>query len=118
MKYVGYVFACLPVAFLFHYYEYGQHLKGEGASFLFTVWLGYIIFIGVLSVKMKNVYIVGLNVISCLLSLLLASLLLINDGSWFIPFGRDIAILWIAVLTLILQLTVKCFVKYVWISSE
>ncbi|MFB6468571.1 hypothetical protein ACE38V_17515 [Cytobacillus sp. Hz8] len=111
MKYIYYVLSLIPVAFLFHFYEYGQQLKGEEARYLFPTWLIYILIIGLLSVYIKKRNILLFQIISCVISVLLAKLWIADDGGWFTPFGRDVAVVWIAGITCIGQLIIRTCLK-------
>ncbi len=101
----------IPVAFLFHFYEYGQHLKGEEARYLFPTWLIYMLITGLLSVYIKKRYMLLFQIISCVISVLLAKLWIANDGAWFTPFGRDVAVVWIAGITCVGQLIIRACLK-------
>ncbi len=82
---------------MFHFYEYGQHVKREEAPFLFLGSVIYIIIIGFLSGKIKIHNVIWVNVIMGLSSILLA-MYFIPDDSWFKPFGRDFAVIFVAVI--------------------
>ena len=111
MKYIYYVLSIIPVAFLFHFYEYGQHLKGEEARYLFPTWLIYILITGLLSVYIKKRNVLLFQIISCVISVILAKLWIADDGAWFIPFGRDVAVVWIAGITYVGQLIIRTCLK-------
>ena len=111
MKYVYSILSLIPVAFLFHYYEYGQYVKGQSATGLFGVWVIYIVLTGIFSRSMKKRYILLWQSISCIISLLLASVLIENNGAWFTPFGRDFAVIWIAIITCFGQFIIRIFVR-------
>lgn len=118
MKYVYYVMSLIPVAFLFHFYEYGQHLKREPATFLGFGLILYIGITGVLAVNHKKRYVLLMQIISCGISLLLARFLIEDDGAWFKPFGRDVAVVFIAIVTVIGQLLLQLFLKAIIYSSD
>ena len=101
MKYVYYIMSLIPVSFLFHFYEYGQYLKREPATFLGFGWILYIGITGILSVNHKKRYVLLMQTIACGISLLLAHFLIEDNGAWFKPFGRDAAVVFIAIVTVI-----------------
>lgn len=117
MKNSYYLFSFIPVGFLFHFYEYGQHLKGEEASYLFPTWLMYILITGLLTVNSKKRNIVTVQLISCVISVVLAKLW-IEDSYWFAPFGRDIAVIWISGITCAGQFIVRTCLKSVNRNNE
>ena len=111
MKILWVIVSIVPAAFLFHYYEYGQYVKREEASFLLVGSLLYVLVAGFLShsVKLRTVFL--LNGLSVLLSLTLASYFIVDDGGWFKPVGRDGAVLFAAVIYLVGQLLVRAIAK-------
>jgi Na+-translocating ferredoxin:NAD+ oxidoreductase RnfD subunit len=111
MKILWVIVSIVPAAFLFHYYEYGQYVKREEASFLLIGSLLYVLVAGFLShsVKLRTVFL--LNGLSVLLSMILASSFLMDDGGWFKPVGRDGAVLFAAVIYLVGQLFVRAIAK-------
>ncbi|WP_397538806.1 hypothetical protein [Rummeliibacillus pycnus] len=111
MKYTYYLLSLIPVAFLFHFYEYGQHVKGEEAKYLFLTWIFYILITGILSVHTKKRNVIVSQIASCVISIILAKLW-IKEDYWFAPFGRDIAVVWIAGITCIGQLIIRAFVNF------
>ncbi|MED1564049.1 hypothetical protein AJ85_07085 [Alkalihalobacillus alcalophilus ATCC 27647 = CGMCC 1.3604] len=101
------IIVCLtPAAFLFHFYEYNQHINGEEAPFLLLGILLFIVVTGVLSIKRKVRYMLLINIGSVGLSLILANLFIPNDTSWFKPFERDIVILLTGLFIFICQLVI------------
>ena len=118
MKYVYYVVSLIPVAFLFHFYEYGQHLKREPATFLGFGFILYIGITGILSVNYKKRHVLFMQTIACSISLLLAHFLIEANGAWFKPFGRDAAVVFTALVTVIGQLLLRSFLKIVIYFSD
>lgn len=112
LKYIFYVLSLVPVAFLFHFYEYGQYLKGEEAKYLFLTWFFYILITGLLTVNIKKRNVLYFQIISCVISVLLAKLW-IEDSYWFAPFGRDVAVIWISGVTCAGQLIIRTCLKAV-----
>ncbi len=89
MKYLNYLVLLIPVPFLFHYYEYEQHLKNQDAPFLFIVFLFFMIISVIASKDIKIIQLFILTIIQTLISLYLASKFIENDTYWFKPFNRD-----------------------------
>ena len=118
MKYVYYIMLLIPVSFLFHFYEYGQYLKREPATFLGFGWILYIGITGILSVNHKKRYVLLMQTIACGISLLLAHFLIEDNGAWFKPFGRDAAVVFIAIVTVIGQLLLRSFLKIIIYFSD
>lgn len=107
MKIAWLILSLIPAPFLFHYYEYGQYMKREEASFLLAGSILYVIVAGILSSKVKLRYIFLVNIINGVLSVLLASYYITDDGGWFKPIGRDGAVIFIAFIFFIGQLFVR-----------
>ena len=107
MKILWLIFTLIPAPFLFHFYEYGQHIKREEPSFLFLGTVFYIVITGALARQIKIRYIVLVNVITGAASLILAMYFISNDGGWFKPFGRDVVIVLTAIVFFIGQLFIR-----------
>ncbi|SFL92364.1 hypothetical protein [Salibacterium qingdaonense] len=88
----GFVLACVPAGFLFHFYEYTQHLAGEEASFLMPGVFIYLLLTGAAVSYADIRAIVPVLVLSAGLSLFLGNILIADDASWFKPFGRDVTV--------------------------
>lgn len=110
LKYFYYVLSVIPVAFLFHFYEFGQNEKGQEATFLTVAWVGYMILAGCFAIVVKKRVVIVLQIVSLLISLLFAYLW-IPDNGWFKPVGRDLAVVVVALLTLAGQLIVRSITK-------
>ncbi|MCR6109938.1 hypothetical protein HXA35_06230 [Bacillus sp. A301a_S52] len=104
MRFLWLIFTLIPAPFLFHFYEYGQHVR---PSFLFLGSLLHVVITGVLAVHIKYRYIILINIITGILSLFLAIYLIPDDGGWFKPLGRDLTIIFTAIVFLIGQLLVS-----------
>ncbi|KXH86730.1 hypothetical protein [Sporosarcina sp. HYO08] len=107
MKIVWLIFSLIPASFLFHYYEYGQHIKREEASFLFAGSVLFVVVVGFLAGRVKLRYVFFVNILTALLSVVLASYFIADDGGWFKPVGRDGAVLFVSFIFLIGQLLVR-----------
>lgn len=57
MEILWLIVTLIPVPFLFHYYEYGQHIKHEEATFLLPSAILFVIVAGLLSRNVKLRYI-------------------------------------------------------------
>ncbi|MCR6097313.1 hypothetical protein HXA31_02330 [Salipaludibacillus agaradhaerens] len=107
MRFLWLIFTLIPAPFLFHFYEYGQHVRQVEASFLFLGALLHVVITGVLAGHIKYRYIILINIITGILSLFLAIYLIPDDGDWFKPLGRDLTIIFTAIVFLIGQLLVS-----------
>lgn len=106
------VITCLiPAPFLFHFYEYGQYIKREEASYLLLACIVFIVITGMLSGAIKLRYVFLINIVTAVISLVLAMNFITDDGGWFKPFGRDIVILLTAIPFFIGQLLVRMIAK-------
>ena len=103
--------AILPIPFFFHFYEYHSHLLGKEAELLFQVFLVLIFIVGIMTRKMTLSFFFWANVVMIILSLLLGNLFITNDRSWFQPFGRDVAILFISLVYIAGQVVVRGIIK-------
>ena len=112
MKFIKIILALIPVPFLFHFYEYNYcNLKGHDAVFLFPVFLLFITVVGVTSRNIKLPLFFGVNFIMTVISLLLGYFLIVDDGSWFKPFGRDFAIIFISAVYILGQLIIRGIIR-------
>ncbi|OLS38143.1 hypothetical protein BTR22_06500 [Alkalihalophilus pseudofirmus] len=89
---ISIVFSIIPAAFLFHFYEFGQHLTQEDADFLFIGSLLYVVTAGILSTKLEVKFLLAANLVHLILSVVLAMFFLPTETSWFNPVGRDLAV--------------------------
>jgi hypothetical protein len=118
MNYLKFLILLLPVPFLFHFYEYEQHVRNQDASFLFVGFIFFIILSGIISSHVKFVTVVILTIFQTLISLYLASNFIENDTYWFKPFefkpfDRDKVIIIFSVLYFLGQLVVRMIVNRV-----
>lgn len=109
MKVLWLIVSLIPASFLFHYYEYGQHIKHEEASFLLAGSIMYVVVSGLLSGAVKLRYIFCVNIITGVISVFLASNFILDDGGWFKPVGRDGAVIFVAIVFFTGQLFVRIF---------
>ena len=118
MNYLKCLILLLPVPFLFHFYEYGQHVRNQDAPFLFVGFLFFIILSGFISANFKFLTTFIFAIFQTLISLYLASNFIENDTYWFKPFDRDKVILIFSILYFLCQLVVRMIVKRVKRSPE
>ena len=112
MNFIKIILSLIPVPFLFHFYEYNYYnLKGHDAGFLFPVFLLFIIVVGVTSRNIKLPLFFGVNFIMTVISLLFGYFLIVDDGSWFKPFGRDFAIIFFSVVYVLGQLIIRGIIR-------
>ncbi|SFP67263.1 hypothetical protein [Salibacterium halotolerans] len=88
----GFVLMCVPGAFLFHFYEYTQHLAGEEAAFLMPGAFIYLLVTGAAVSYVDLRWLISGLMVSMGLSLLLSNVQIAEDASWFAPFGRDLTV--------------------------
>lgn len=112
MRFLWLVLSLIPVAFFFHFYEYGQHIKREEAPFLLLGPVLYVITIGFLSASVKIRHVILINVLATGLSILLAIYFIPDDSSWFKPLKRNMAVIFVSICLLIGQLFVRSIVIF------
>lgn len=112
------ILSLLPAPFLFHYYEYGQHFKQESATFLFWLSVLYVVVTGLLSGQVKIRYILFVHVLTGILSVYLATCFILDDGGWFAPVGRNGAVVFAAIVSLIGQLIVRVLTRNYYIRKN
>lgn len=105
------ILSLLPIPFLFHFYEYNSHLENQSPVFLLPAYLFFIIVVGIQLRKVKWFLFFGNSIIMTVISLLLGYLFIIDDGSWFKPFGRDVAIIFTSVIYVFGQLIIRWLSK-------
>ncbi|MBU9713834.1 hypothetical protein [Evansella tamaricis] len=106
MKLLWLILTLVPAPFLFHFFEYGQHIAIE-PPFLFLGSMLYVVITGVLAGKIKIRYMILVNMIAGILSLLLAMYFIPDDGAWFKPLSRDLVIIITAIVFSVGQLLVS-----------
>lgn len=112
------ILSFLPIPFLFHFYEYNSHLARQEPVLLFPAFLLFIILVGTQLRNVKFPLFLGMNILMMMFSLILGYLFIEDDGSWFKPFGRDVAIIFVSVVYVAGQFIVKTFSKAVTRSKE
>lgn len=94
-----------------------QYEKGEGVSFLLasTVLLIFIIIVGYLSRKVKLLYVLLVNLMTFIISVLLGiGFITPPNPSWFNPFGMEIIIVLTGIALLIGQLIVRVISRLIY----
>lgn len=117
MKLLWFVLSLMPAAFFFHYYEYGQHVRGEEAPFLLIGCIVFVIVTGFLAGQVQIKSVLLANILAGFLSVVLAMLFIPEDG-WFKPVGRNGAVLFVGCVFLIGQLIVRAISKEMWRKKE
>lgn len=107
------ILSLLPIPFLFHFYEYNSHLVKQEPVFLFPAFLLFIILVGIQLRKVQLPLFFGINILMTIISMLLGYFFIEDDGSWFKPFGRDVAIIFISVVYILGQIIVRSISKAV-----
>lgn len=110
MKALWLLTSLIPAPFLFHYFEYVKHAE---ASYLLSACILFILITGILSRPMKFRYILLINVVTAVVSLLLAMNFIDDGDGWFKPFTRDTVILLTAIPFFIGQLFVRIITKLI-----
>ncbi|MTW87416.1 hypothetical protein F3157_17425 [Virgibacillus dakarensis] len=105
------IMTLIPAPFLFHFYEYGQYVKREDAPFLTLTSVLFVLIVGFLSGLIRIRYVVLVNILVAILSVVLA-LNFLPDNAWFAPVGRNVAVILTAIVFLIGQLLVRAFSKH------
>ncbi|GGB38844.1 hypothetical protein GCM10011409_15440 [Lentibacillus populi] len=105
------IMTLIPAPFLFHFYEYGQYVKRKDAPFLTLTSVLFVLIVGFLSGLIRNRYVVLVNILVAILSVVLA-LNFLPDNAWFAPVGRNVAVILTAIVFLIGQLLVRAFSKH------
>lgn len=121
MKLLWGILTLIPAAFLFHFYEYGQSNIQLEASILFSGSILFVLITGALATKIRIRYIILVNIIAGILSFFLAMYFIPDDGAWFKPLGRDMVIVFTAIVFLVGQLIVRLFsrmIRHVFIASR
>ncbi|ARD48279.1 hypothetical protein [Sporosarcina sp. P33] len=111
LKIAWLIMTLIPAPFLFHFYEYGQYVKREEASYLLLASVLFVLVTGGLSGLIKLRFVFPVNILTAVISLLLAKTFIIDDGGWFKPLGRDVVILLTAFVLLIGQLLIRAVAK-------
>ncbi|MED4552942.1 hypothetical protein RKS58_06735 [Lysinibacillus capsici] len=106
-RFIQSMLSLFPFPFLFHFYEYNSHLSNQEASFLFPLFLFFIIGVGIVSRNVHLPLFIVLNFLMTALSLMLGHFFIDDDGSWFKPFGRDVAIIFVSFFYVLGQLIIR-----------
>lgn len=106
MKVIGLVVFLIPMSFLFHYIE--TSVFTNASIFAFIGIFLFIVLAGLISVKSKAIFIVSINTLSILLSIILGRRFITSPNeSWFNPFGMNLAIVFTGIIILIGILIVR-----------
>lgn len=112
MRMLWLIASLMPIPFLFHFYEYGQYIKGKEAPLLLFGFVLFLILIGILSKNVKISFILLVNLITTIVSVILAMVFIPDDSYWFTVTGRNGAVIFISVIYVIGQLIVRMISKY------
>jgi hypothetical protein len=110
MKLFWFILSLIPIPFLFHFYEYGQYIKREDAPFLMPSFILSMIIVGMLSKNIRVAFVLLMNLVTTIVSVILASKFIRDDG-WFTVVGRDGAVIFVAIIYLIGQLFVRMIAR-------
>lgn len=100
MKLVWFLLSIIPVSFFFVYAEYATRTNQAGFFITLLIALMFVGTLGFLSKEMKFLYVFFMSVVSSILSFILSSKFIPNDG-YFAIIGRDGYILFISLLFLL-----------------
>lgn len=107
MKKTHIILSILPLPFLLHFYDYQCHLNGTYPILLYPSLFLCMIVVG-MQFKNTNVFpIFLLGIVMTIFSSVLGSFFIPDDGAWFKPFGRDVAIIITAITYLFGQFVVR-----------
>lgn len=118
MKAFQIVLSLIPIPFLFHLYEYNSHLARQEPVFLAPAFIIMSILVGIQLRKVKFPLFIGVNILMTVISLALGHFFIEDDGSWFKPFGRDAAVIFIAIIYTIGQLIIRGIFKMIWPTEK
>lgn len=96
--------------FLFHFYETEQFSRGEDApSLLLSLFLLlFVLFVGVVSIKVKLRSMILVYIVTIFISVLLGAIFItIPNESWFNPFGRGLTIMFTGIALFVGQFIVR-----------
>ncbi|PSL40984.1 hypothetical protein B0H99_103117 [Planomicrobium soli] len=108
MKIVWLVFTLIPAPFLFHFYEYGEHIQHEEAPYLLHGSALAVVLSGFLAGQIRISTVVFVNIFTVLISVALVMYFIPDDG-WFKPVGRTGAVVFTGIVYLIGQLIIRSF---------
>ena len=108
-KWGYYIIGSIPIAFLFHLYEYGQHVKREDAPLLWPMMITFVIVSTWFSRYVRKRTVLFIQLVSFALACGCAALWLEDDGTWFIPGGKYVAITIIWVMVIVAQWVFRLF---------
>ena len=111
MKVLWWILNIIPIPFLHCYYLYELHLNRGNDELFRDAYFFFVLFVGILSMKVKLPWIFGIAILSTLISFILAALFVPNDADWFKPFDRNIGVVIDAAIFYIGQLMVRTFIK-------
>ncbi|WP_085507268.1 hypothetical protein [Thalassobacillus devorans] len=104
----------VPLPFLFHYYETTQYINGGEAPFLFPGTILFVIVVGLLSVKVKLRYIMAVNLVTIMVSVLLGKEWITPPNvTWFKPLTQDSVVIFTGIVLLIGKLVVRLIAKII-----
>lgn len=110
IRFIWLVVSLIPMPFLFDLYEISQF--PNKAPFLFSGPLLFVILSGFLSIKIKPLYIILVNILTIVVSVVLATKFIIPpNGSWYNPFGMNVSIILLGIVILILVLIIRFILK-------
>ncbi|WP_176400107.1 hypothetical protein [Ureibacillus sinduriensis] len=113
MKAIHLVLSLLPIPFLFHLYEFNSHLARQEPFLLAPAFIFVMIVVGLQMRKVKLSLFFPASILMTFFSLALGHFFIEDDGSWFKPFGRNVAIILIAIVYIFGQLFLRGISKMI-----
>ncbi|CAM5701493.1 Group-specific protein OS=Lysinibacillus sphaericus OX=1421 GN=LS41612_21375 PE=4 SV=1 [Lysinibacillus sphaericus] len=110
-KFIISIMSLFPVPFFFYFYEYHFYLNSEDADFLFPIFIVCIVVIGLLTRKINLPLFFSLNIMMLVISLVLGHFFILDDGSWFKPFGKNGAMIFVSSIYILGQLFIRLLSK-------
>lgn len=110
-KFIICMMSLFPVPFLYYFYEYNGYLNRQDVDFLFPTFIVCIVVIGLLTRNMNLPLFFSINIMMTVISLILGHFFILDDGSWFKPFGKNGAMIFVSSIYILGQLFIRLLSK-------
>lgn len=110
-KFIICMMSLFPVPFLYYFYEYNGYLNRQDADFLFPTFIVCIVVIGLLTRNMNLPLFFSINIMMTVISLILGHFFILDEGSWFKPFGKNGAMIFVSSIYILGQLFIRLLSK-------
>ncbi|MCM3791170.1 hypothetical protein M3221_22810 [Domibacillus indicus] len=101
MKLLWMLLSIIPVSFFFVYTEYATRTNQAGFFIALLIALMFVGILGFLSKEFRFLSVILLSLVSSILSMILSSKFIPNDGYYFVIVGRDGYILFVSLMFLL-----------------